>query len=494
MVNRARAGVGLIPARAGKTPGSHCGRPRGAAHPRACGENSIAIFLAPFFLGSSPRVRGKLRPRRLHALRAGLIPARAGKTVCVCCCLGVMGAHPRACGENARRRGGAVPDRGSSPRVRGKPSPVGSSPSASRLIPARAGKTHWATVASRRRRAHPRACGENHIRTPCTWCVGGSSPRVRGKLCERPAVVGLDGLIPARAGKTRGGVPTRASARAHPRACGENFTRTPATPRAGGSSPRVRGKLPVVGSAGDPGGLIPARAGKTRPLRGAFTVSGTRQGRLIPARAGKTAAARCTRACGGAHPRACGENDVSEVMATDLEGSSPRVRGKLSGRLPAAASAVAHPRACGENAAPPPLDQAEVGSSPRVRGKRESVRAPVRSRGLIPARAGKTPSTRPGPGLRAAHPRACGENGPELPRRGGPEGSSPRVRGKRTASPAPSRTPEAHPRACGENEAQRTIAELSDGSSPRVRGKPLALPGLPVPSRAHPRACGENIR
>ena len=97
------------------------------------------------------------------------------------------------------------------------------------------------------------------------------------------AAWGTDGLIPARAGKTRSPVAVAKSLAAHPRACGENATLAPIFSLMSGSSPRVRGKpldkFVHFGNAG----LIPARAGKTCPLVGGiFIVS--------------------------AHPRACGEN------------------------------------------------------------------------------------------------------------------------------------------------------------------------------------------
>ena len=70
----------LIPARAGKTQ-RQARRPHPrAAHPRACGENHFSMsFLQPF-TGSSPRVRGKQGVAVGAARGVGLIPARAGKT------------------------------------------------------------------------------------------------------------------------------------------------------------------------------------------------------------------------------------------------------------------------------------------------------------------------------------------------------------------------------------------------------------------------------
>ncbi|EFW09821.1 hypothetical protein HMPREF9005_1180 [Actinomyces sp. oral taxon 178 str. F0338] len=135
--------------------------------------------------------------------------------------------------------------------------------------------------------------------------------------------------------------------------------------RRAGSSPRVRGKR------------------LRRHHRG-------RRWRLIPARAGKTTVVVGFISCSQAHPRACGENKLMQHPFVSLQGSSPRVRGKLRvpclfefllRLIPARAGktkqskphyvgAWAHPRACGEN--------------------HVVVRAQARPLWLIPARAGKT--------------------------------------------------------------------------------------------------------
>ena len=71
----------LIPARAGKTALLWRWGWSGRAHPRACGENphGPAFHVGP--AGSSPRVRGKPVISASRFAPAGLIPARAGKTV-----------------------------------------------------------------------------------------------------------------------------------------------------------------------------------------------------------------------------------------------------------------------------------------------------------------------------------------------------------------------------------------------------------------------------
>ena len=356
-------------------------------------------------MGSSPRVRGKQPDQCRVRLEIGLIPARAGKTWSPTRTVGACGAHPRACGENLDADLEAVSPQGSSPRVRGKPHGVHNAGKSDRLIPARAGKTIPPPYTPPAPKAHPRACGENWQKYCAASHIPGSSPRVRGKriweLPRRPA----DRLIPARAGKT-------------------NNNRRPIV-RCYGSSPRVRGK--------------PSPSTTLRYILG-----------LIPARAGKTPSTAASAGYWAAHPRACGENEEDGDYRKRMDGSSPRVRGKLrstsprrgvNGLIPARAGktegtpttctrATAHPRACGENRIFRRRGVHWGGSSPRVRGKRPGLPRGADEPGLIPARAGKTRLREALAPVAGAHPRACGEN---LNTRDGDRtssGSSPRVRGK----------------------------------------------------------------
>ena len=72
--------MGLIPAHAGKTthfvPEARAKR----AHPRSRGENAGQIIEAFVGAGSSPLTRGKLALEALDNAGLGLIPAHAGKT------------------------------------------------------------------------------------------------------------------------------------------------------------------------------------------------------------------------------------------------------------------------------------------------------------------------------------------------------------------------------------------------------------------------------
>ncbi len=148
-----------------------------------------------------------------------------------------------------------------------------------------------------------------------------------------------------------------------------------------------------------------------RARGGLAACSTTRQGRgLIPASAGRTVRARNRCHALRAHPRERGE-DLSSMREQALtEGSSPRARGGLLcwlgewarvGLIPASAgrtiasqnlrrSTTAHPRERGEDDRKVEELHQEMGSSPRARGGRFPAVRRNRSRGLIPASAGRT--------------------------------------------------------------------------------------------------------
>ena len=456
----------LIPACAGKTQRrpSFC-RP-GRAHPRAGGENALGGQYVFGDMGSSPRWRGKPRTLTVDLLSKRLIPALAGKTNAVSGLLSGIRAHPRAGGENVTARSISVTFQGSSPRWRGKrpvrltaPPPLvahpraggenspdarganpraGSSPRwrgkrvgrkaealSLRLIPALAGKTRSVRVARSIEAAHPRAGGENLTLKRYSSMDTGSSPRWRGKLRLGWGMLGCMRLIPALAGKTLGLGERKTFPRAHPRAGGENSVLVSLARFLRGSSPRWRGKPP------------------NHPIN-------TLSSRLIPALAGKTKSSRSRSTAAPAHPRAGGENCLSQGGQLRSVGSSPRWRGKparsfvlleKSRLIPALAgktsksesfeiSSTAHPRAGGENLFRAREIAGGAGSSPRWRGKRATLAARVETPRLIPALAGKTLQARAGHQPRPAHPRAGGENNASstLPASNG--GSSPRWRGK----------------------------------------------------------------
>ena len=215
--------------------------------------------------------------------------------------------------------------------------------------------------------------------------AGGTSPRMRGKLTlHRSATRGVRN-IPAHAGKTWFVMIVTSAGWEHPRACGENFFKIIDVIKTAGTSPRMRGKLFCTAYGSHLPGNIPAHAGKTP---------------FAP-----------TRAIGfREHPRACGENLFHLEVGVESEGTSPRMRGKLligmSRRVPGrnipahagktlcpmlqALSPEEHPRACGENFPRAFPGRGITGTSPRMRGKLTRDGNWLTIVRNIPAHAGKT--------------------------------------------------------------------------------------------------------
>ena len=194
---------GLIPAHAGKTESTPPQPWARWAHPRACGENQISKGWGPALAGSSPRMRGKPKARSAARAPRGLIPAHAGKTIQGPRILHCPLAHPRACGENDKAGRNFSGHRGSSPRMRGKLFWSHRDVIGTGLIPAHAGKTNGMRKVQPSARAHPRACGENDHEIEDAIKEMGSSLRMRGKRCFLSSGNALSGLIPAHAGKTQ---------------------------------------------------------------------------------------------------------------------------------------------------------------------------------------------------------------------------------------------------------------------------------------------------
>ena len=138
------------------------------------------------------------------------IPAHAGKTRRVASVTMLVSEHPRARGENRKRKSPSALSAGTSPRTRGKRKGHPVSIAQSRNIPAHAGKTPSCRSGPSRPSEHPRARGENASITAGAMTRLGTSPRTRGKL--RPTTESAVAVrnIPAHAGKHRAGVKTRA--------------------------------------------------------------------------------------------------------------------------------------------------------------------------------------------------------------------------------------------------------------------------------------------
>ena len=136
-------GAGIIPACAGNTVRGHDLVVHHRDHPRVCGEH-WAVFRAIMRLaGSSPRVRGTLAFVPLAVFHRGIIPACAGNTAWPWLRWLMFRDHPRVCGEHQNLDISTKSTAGSSPRVRGTLRPQGRDAAGPGIIPACAGNTAW---------------------------------------------------------------------------------------------------------------------------------------------------------------------------------------------------------------------------------------------------------------------------------------------------------------------------------------------------------------
>ena len=150
---------------------------------------------------------------------------------------------------------------------------------------------------------------------------------------------------------------------------------------------------------------------------------------ITPAYAGKSTRWAASRQPSGDHPRVCGEKRENGRFLGIPEGSPPRMRGKVlppplaalhRGITPAYAgkrrlpyrrcrSRQDHPRICGEKHRGPVLVPLLQGSPPRMRGKVIAAAEGARTRRITPVYAGKRGRCPRPVGRRWDHPRVCGE-------------------------------------------------------------------------------------
>ena len=153
-------------------------------------------------------------------------------------------------------------------------------------------------------RDHPRVCGEKHYPRKKRLSRIGSPPRVRGKAWQKNLTSWHRRITPACAGKRKASFDPAFMARDHPRVCGEKVFSTSPIKCLKGSPPRVRGKgvrtLEVVGVT-----------------------------RITPACAGKSFFSTTQSRNTQDHPRVCGEKPLYLRFDNGIEGSPPRVRGKV---------------------------------------------------------------------------------------------------------------------------------------------------------------------
>ena len=293
--------------------------------------------------------------------------------------------HPRVCGEHYASQARKWAFMGSSPRMRGAHKSVILPVQPTRIIPAYAGSTRSSWRHRRQAEDHPRVCGEHVLEAHVDGVRLGSSPRMRGALQTKIEDLQIGRIIPAYAGSTQPGHQDTGHHEDHPRVCGEHGCGRLRVRHHRGSSPRMRGAPIPYGYDVLPSRIIPAYAGSTDNLS------------AIAQRFGD-------------HPRVCGEHYLMAARSALTCGSSPRMRGARNQRrgrtmkdriIPAYAGSTAgwrsacpgppdHPRVCGEHTSHQNGGNASPGSSPRMRGAPPEINANMMVKGIIPAYAGST--------------------------------------------------------------------------------------------------------
>ena len=293
----------------------------------------------------------------------------------------------------------------------------------------------------------------------------GSSPLARGTRPRTDNRTPRSGLIPARAGNTCSCTRGRNGFWAHPRSRGEHMRSLMPLSSSSGSSPLARG-TPRNGYPEDRRcGLIPARAGNTTH----------KELELDPAKA---------------HPRSRGEHSTCFSASPSNSGSSPLARGTRSepsvsrtgtGLIPARAGNThlrcsashicwAHPRSRGEHLRKYQRLSNGPGSSPLARGTHWNKGYTWFTDGLIPARAGNTPSRTSEPMPSGAHPRSRGEHYALDRVKRLQSGSSPLARGTRLDPIVTAFTNGLIPARAG-NTVLVGFTVSNDGAHPRSRGE-----------------------
>ena len=194
--------MGIIPARAGFTPGSPRSPIMPRDHPRSRGVYATRIWVVSAMSGSSPLARGLLIEITPHVVPLRIIPARAGFTTAPGIQAMLEADHPRSRGVYSLPAEVRRVAEGSSPLARGLRAGLGCESPSSRIIPAHAGFTTKTGRRSSPSTDHPRSRGV-YFHTPLiAFQTAGSSPLARGLRCSCGHGVGVAGIIPARAGFT----------------------------------------------------------------------------------------------------------------------------------------------------------------------------------------------------------------------------------------------------------------------------------------------------
>ncbi len=244
-----------------------------------CASTISRTSVHPHACGDDQRTQSHLAQSvRFTPTRVGTTNQRIGH-------LAIRSVHPHACGDDPTSPLTTTSTHGSPPRVWGRLLSECLSHIASRFTPTRVGTTKIRPGCRHQDAVHPHACGDD-----------ARFLRSRGDG---------DRFTPTRVGTTIGGLRRAPPSSVHPHACGDDFWGDLAPLPRDGSPPRVWGRP-----------ILPAQS--LRSLR--FT----------PTRVGTTSTSPRRRLTPTVHPHACGDDMDKEFLQRYLDGSPPRVWGRLS--------------------------------------------------------------------------------------------------------------------------------------------------------------------
>ena len=211
----------FIPACTGNSITSGSSSSRIAVHPRVYGELRAATWRRLQDNGSSPRVRGTRISEEDIADRLRFIPACTGNSSSAMWPTPPTTVHPRVYGELDNRKTDRIKIRGSSPRVRGtlRPSSIRRGPR--RFIPACTGNSRSPRPRQAAGSVHPRVYGELSTEARVGASTSGSSPRVRGTQIVRRLPIAHQRFIPACTGNSPQHSSRSQRLPVHPRVYGE---------------------------------------------------------------------------------------------------------------------------------------------------------------------------------------------------------------------------------------------------------------------------------
>ena len=214
--------------------------------------------------------------------------------------------------------------------------------------------------------------------------VAGLSPRGRGNRGQGRELLGVEGSIPAWAGKPCPGVGVSRVSAVYPRVGGETRVVCDRFRLPEGLSPRGRGNRAFSAVSSRPAGSIPAWAGKPNASWPCWN-----NGQVYPRVGGETRhVVAWWNGLTGLSPRGRGNPPLEELTMTTMR-SIPAWAGKPIDEVTLVHQEAVYPRVGGETSIPWPAPFAWDGLSPRGRGNHEVAGGGVLQLRSIPAWAGK---------------------------------------------------------------------------------------------------------